>query len=124
MEESIFLSIEEARKQKEYYQKLEEEYCKYGHLISMSDGWLKHCISHSVDVREVEIATNLLKGRKKVGILNYLTDNTTSLIIVPEKITKEMLESLLEERPKRNEYFPITPQMDAIIEMIIDKKLK
>lgn len=60
MEEPRFLSIEEVRAQEEYYQKREEEFWRYGHMMSASNEWLQECIEKSTDPREIEIATNLL----------------------------------------------------------------
>lgn len=124
MKEPIFLSIEEARAQEEYYQKLEEEYWKYGHMVSMSDGQLENCVRRSSDPRAVEIASNILKGRRKEkgGILQYMRNQIADPVIVPEKITKEMLENLLKDRPKRNHYYPPnTPEMEALMLRMIEE---
>lgn len=124
MEDPIFLSMEEARAQEEYYQKLEEEYWKYGHMVSMSDGWLESCVRASSDPRAVEIANNILKGRRKEkgGILQYMKSQIADPVIVPEKITKEMIESLLKDKFKRNHYYPPnTPEMEAIMLRMIDE---
>jgi hypothetical protein len=66
MEEPRFLSIEEARAAEKYYQKLEEEFWKYGHMMSASNEWLQECIEKSTDLREVEIATNLLAQNNRL----------------------------------------------------------
>lgn len=124
MEEPKFLTLTEARAQEEYYQKVEEEYWKYGHMVSMSDGQLENCVRRSSDPRAVEIAGNILEGRRKEkgGILQYMRSQIADPVIVPERITKEMIESLLKDRPKRKEpYFPITPDMYSITLRMIDE---
>jgi len=56
------------------------------------------------------------------GLLHYLRANQPEIIIVPEKVTKEMLEDLLKGRPERNHYYPPnTPEMEAIILRMIEE---
>ena len=126
MEQPKFLTLDEARAQEEYYQKLEEEYEKYGHMISMSDVWLQGCTRSSTDPRAVEIAHNLLAKRqkKKGGLLAYCMSKISKPVIIPEKITKKMIEDLLsgESRPERNHYYPPnTPEMEAIMLRMIEE---
>lgn len=57
-----------------------------------------------------------------MGLLQYLRDNEPELIVVPQDVTKEMLERLFEDRPKREElYFTITPEMETIMLRMIEE---
>lgn len=57
-----------------------------------------------------------------MGLLQYLRDNEPEIIIVPQEVTKEMLERLFNDRPKRQEpYFLITPEMKEIMNRMIEQ---
>lgn len=62
------------------------------------------------------------RTRSSGGIREYMKSQIADPVIVPEKITKEMLENLLKDRPKRNHYYPPnTPEMEAIMLRMIEE---
>ena len=56
------------------------------------------------------------------GLLHYLRMNQPEIVIVPEKVTKEMLEGLLKDRPERNHYYPPnTTAMEELMNKMIEQ---
>lgn len=59
-----FLTLQEVRKQEEYYQEVERKLEKFYHFLIADDDWLQQVVNRSTDPEAVEVASDLLRKRK------------------------------------------------------------